>query len=217
MVVIADFAFSPEEFVLGEAIRAAPDIGITLAGTAASPDIPLTPYVDVRGDRREVGRFERALAEDPTAADAITLIETDEGRSYQVDWGSSDVVETFSAVLRATDLSPTEITFEDGAWRVQFRCGDRRLLSEFYEIAREECGFELLSVTDRATSAHEVPLGVTPAQREALLAALELGYYTVPRRCEIRDVANELGISPQAVSQRLRRGHENVLKSTLSV
>lgn len=57
---------------------------------------------------------------------------------------------------------------------------------------------------------------MTPAQREALLAALELGYYTVPRRCETRDVASELGISPQAVSQRLRWGHENVLRSTLS-
>lgn len=79
MVVIVDFALSPGEFVLGEAIRAAPDISINLAGTAASPDVPITPYVDVRGDRREVGRFERALAEDSTAADAITLVENRRG------------------------------------------------------------------------------------------------------------------------------------------
>lgn len=217
MVVIADFALPPEEFVLREAIDTTSDIDITLAGMAASPNVLLTPYVNVHGDQRDLIRFERALVEDSTTVDAVTLGTTTEERCYQVQWSDSDALESFSTVLEMTDPSPVEITFGGQAWTFQLRCVDRRQLSEFYEVAREELGFKLLSVTDRASNLYEMPVEVTPAQREALLAALELGYYTIPRRCETKDVADELGVSPQAVSQRLRRGHENVLQSTFTV
>lgn len=217
MVVIADFALSPEEFVLREAIDTTSDIEITLAGMATSPDIPLTPYVNVCGDHRDLARFERALVEDSTTANSVTLGTTNEEHCYQVRWSDCDAMESFRTVFETTDLSPIEITFGGQAWTFHLQCVDRRQLSEFYEVAREEFGFELLSVTGQAANLHEMPVEVTPAQREALLAALELGYYTIPRRCEAKDVADELDISPQAVSQRLRRGHENVLQSTFTV
>jgi len=45
--------------------------------------------------------------------------------------------------------------------------------------------------------------------------ALDIGYFTVPKRAEIADVAAELGVSPQAVSRRLRRGYASLVASTL--
>lgn len=47
---------------------------------------------------------------------------------------------------------------------------------------------------------------LTPAQEAALRAALELGYFSVPRGATASEVAETLGISKSAFLERLRRG-----------
>ena len=44
---------------------------------------------------------------------------------------------------------------------------------------------------------------ITETQWEAAKLAVEMGYYDVPRRVSLGDLASELGISKSAVSQRL--------------
>lgn len=46
---------------------------------------------------------------------------------------------------------------------------------------------------------------VTPAQERALRAALEMGYFAVPRKATASDVADELGVSKSAFLERLHR------------
>lgn len=49
-----------------------------------------------------------------------------------------------------------------------------------------------------------VPVGdVTPKQWEAVTLAVEKGYYHIPKECTLDALADELGISKSAVSQRL--------------
>jgi predicted DNA binding protein len=48
--------------------------------------------------------------------------------------------------------------------------------------------------------------GLTPRQRKTLELAVERGYYDIPRRCTTIELADDLGISDQAVTERLRRG-----------
>lgn len=52
---------------------------------------------------------------------------------------------------------------------------------------------------------------VTPAQAAALQAALEAGYFAVPRGATAGEVADELGISKSAFLERLRRGQAGVV------
>lgn len=49
--------------------------------------------------------------------------------------------------------------------------------------------------------------GLSDDQREAIEAARELGLYTVPRSVTMQDVGDDLGVSHQAISERLRRAH----------
>lgn len=56
---------------------------------------------------------------------------------------------------------------------------------------------------------------VTPAQEEALRAALELGYFSVPREVTASEVAAHLSISKSAFLERLRRGQEGLLSQVL--
>jgi predicted DNA binding protein len=56
---------------------------------------------------------------------------------------------------------------------------------------------------------------LTDEQREVLQVAHDLGYFDVPRSATLADVAAELGISSQAASERLRRGHRQLIAQHL--
>jgi predicted DNA binding protein len=57
--------------------------------------------------------------------------------------------------------------------------------------------------------------GLTELQRETIILAVEMGYYEIPRSCSTEDLAAELGISDQAVTERLRRAIESLVTYTL--
>ena len=57
---------------------------------------------------------------------------------------------------------------------------------------------------------------ITDKQREALELAVELGYYDDPRRADLQDLADRLGISRSAVSQRLNAAESKVVRSLVS-
>jgi len=63
-------------------------------------------------------------------------------------------------------------------------------------------------------SGHEAVL--TDIQRETLTAALEAGYFAVPRTATLQDLADEFGVSDTAISQRIRRGVARLLTTELS-
>lgn len=55
---------------------------------------------------------------------------------------------------------------------------------------------------------------LTDEQRDALLAALDLGYFAVPRQASLAEIAEELDVSDHVASRRLRSAmstlfHEN--------
>jgi predicted HTH transcriptional regulator len=58
--------------------------------------------------------------------------------------------------------------------------------------------------------------GLTDSQQTALRLAAARGYYSVPRDVTAEDLAAELGITHQALSERLRRGHGSLVDHLLS-
>jgi predicted DNA binding protein len=58
-------------------------------------------------------------------------------------------------------------------------------------------------------------VGLSRHQHDALVTAFEEDYYAVPRGVTLDGLADELGVSHQALSERLRRGHRNLVESTL--
>lgn len=62
-----------------------------------------------------------------------------------------------------------------------------------------------------------VSAALSDQQRETLRRAVERGYYDVPRRCTLGDLASEFDVSDQAVSERLRRGTKLLVGDALAV
>lgn len=99
---------------------------------------------------------------------------------------------------------------------VRARVPDRETLRSYREVCRERGIDLLLQRIYREEAGSGGQYGVSDAQREALLAALEAGYFEVPRATTLSDLAAELDISDQALSARLRRGQANLLAQTLA-
>ena len=63
----------------------------------------------------------------------------------------------------------------------------------------------------------ETQHNLTEQQYDTLTRAVEQGYYDVPREMNAKELADELDISHQALSERFRRGTKNLVNSTLLV
>ncbi len=61
----------------------------------------------------------------------------------------------------------------------------------------------------------EVMPKLKPKQEQLLVAALELGYYEVPKKVGTRELAELFGVSPRAISEVLRRAHKRLVEQAL--
>ena len=158
--------------------------------------------------------LEAALRADPSV-DAYDLISAIENRwLYDVVFtpGSVDVFATIVA-HRGTVLSATA---EDGWWHLSVRFVDREDASEVYDhLTGDGTNATLVRLSNLSEQA-PVDYGLTPKQYEALLAALDHGYFTIPRETSMEELATELGVSHQALSERLRRAYRALVVTELN-
>jgi hypothetical protein len=160
--------------------------------------------------------FEAALADDSTVADPERLAETDARRLYGVyltdggrdnttflQWGDLDVV-----------LLDAKATSE--GWEARMRVPDRDTFARYRSCLRERnIGFELEALY-RETRTDSGPASrLSDDQYETLVAAYDAGYFDVPRTASQTDIAAGFDISPQSLSERLRRGTKALVEATL--
>lgn len=74
-----------------------------------------------------------------------------------------------------------------------------------------DCRFELLSVVGEPRDSDLL----TDRQREVLTAAVQRGYFSVPRNCTLSDLAVQFGADESTLSGVLRRGQDRVLTAYL--
>lgn len=110
--------------------------------------------------------------------------------------------ESALAVLRGFGSVPR--------WKFELRFQNYGAVDRFQSLCREEgISYSVEEVqTDCAVSSSEETL--TPVQRETIELALKWGYFKVPRQTTIVELAEELGVSDQAVSARIRRGMQTL-------
>lgn len=160
-------------------------------------------------------RFEAGLDEDPTVT-LFRSVPLGEQRLYQVTMTPEGVTDDVYPVVVEVGGMVSEATVTRRGWDVRFVFPDAAGAERFFAAAREHADvFDLKRLYEALPADEEHALDLTQAQREALLVALEAGYFEVPRRCSLRDLSEELGVSDNAVSQRLRRGLKSLLYRTV--
>lgn len=212
MSIIVGYAVRSGGLVLADALTRC-DVRLDIERSVATdPDRP-TLFVWVAGD---LDAFEAAVDDDRTVTDVRLLSEVDGKRLYsmQVSGATEIVLYPEWASLGAERLQAYHV---DGWWHGRLRFPDRGSFSEYREfLDRNGVEFRLKYLHEGGRAA-DGPAQLTPEQRETLQLAYDRGYFDIPRRVTTTELAAELGISDQAVSERLRRGYCRLLEATLQV
>jgi hypothetical protein len=104
---------------------------------------------------------------------------------------------------------------QDGALTIRVLARGGAPLQEFLREIRRSSGelrFELLYSGPPRDAAYS---RLTPQEEETLRTARELGYFEVPGKVGIRDVAKAAQVSPSAASYRLRRAEAKLVDAFL--
>lgn len=204
--------FHIETGFLREAAGALPDEAVSIqrlhdtdAGCRAAV------WVDA-ADRHSI---DTAFESDGTVSGVSHLGPEADGHWYALSTTDQPLAAMYRGFL-AADGMLVRADLVDGDWVVQARFPDRSSLLTFREdLVAEGYDVEVKRMREDEDEA-STQFGVTDPQREVLLLALDRGYYTVPRKASLSDLADDLDISSQAASERLRRGTQTLVANTLA-
>lgn len=210
MAAIVDLEIPAEQLGLARPFAAVPAIEIDLAGLIGDG----LPLLHASGPDRAA--VEQALAD----AAAVTMVEslTEQGQGrwlFRVAFGppvtafQHDVGSHQGAILEAVGV--------DRYWAITLLFPDRKRLSAAHETI-ENAGIDprITRITDvDAVDDGPSTSPLTRTQYETLATAHELGYFDVPRQVTLEELAEELEVSHQALSERLRRSHETLVRTQL--
>lgn len=110
--------------------------------------------------------------------------------------------------------TPLECT-RGGGMRVTI-VGDDATIQRAVDEVPEGVGVSLEGIGDYRPEADKLYGALTARQREVLEAAVEQGYYEVPRRATHEDIADEVGLSAGTIGEHLRKVEGRVLSSLVT-
>ncbi len=125
--------------------------------------------------------------------------------------------ESLAGILSALQQSEVIMTMpieflDDDRLRVTF-IGEHEPLQRILNQLAEFVDIEIERVSEYG-SADRLSSVLTERQREILTAAVEIGYYEVPRHATIRDVADALELSQATVGEHLQKIEARVLSGS---
>lgn len=213
MSVVGNFTIPAESFALGHALSAVPEMTIEADRLATHGPEEVFPFFWATGG--DFGKFKDALEDDPTTTDVTIAEETDDTVLYRFEWRQDfldlvqQMVDHHAAVSKASA--------QNDEWHLRLRFANEGMITEFQRYFQEHGhDFEVHNLS-HPREPRQQEFGLTKAQYDALVEAVQEGYFRVPRDTSVEDIGETLSISANAVSQRLRRGTETVLKGALTI
>jgi len=211
MSVIAELRIPAADFELGRILDLSDGVSLDLETLVPAGDraVPFFRAHDVDAEAFA------ARIRTRSGVDRVEIVEEfDDQTLYALDWDAEG--DRFLSAVRAQCGQILRGSGGGDEWRFELRFPDHDALSTF----RERCTDADVTLSVERVYHPSQPdagtrFGLTEHQHEALTLAVEMGYYDVPRRCTTIEVATELGISDQALTERLRRGISTLAANTI--
>jgi predicted DNA binding protein len=209
--VVAEFTAGIDDFPLGPALGVTDTRRVELERVVPT-DGGVLPFFWVWTDDPDA--YVAAAAEHSAVESVTVLSRVDDAALCRARW-QADATGLVSAIV-ASGVTVLDTTTDGTRWRIRVRATDRDDVSALLERCRTaDVTIELRRLAPEFGPDERD--GLTDAQREILLLALEAGYFEEPRRASLEDLAAELGVSRQAIGTRLRRAYANLIEHSLEV
>lgn len=212
--IIFEVAVPTDAFALENALGAFPDVIVEFERLVPTVDRVL-PYLWTTDGKTPA--FRDAMADDPQVDRVHQVSAFDDGALYEVDWTLTDGGLLHWFATTDGDAALVQTDGHDDEWLLKVRFPARAQLTEFRDfLTEQDIDYRVVRLYD-LTDPKLGQYNMTEKQREALITALELGYFEIPRDAILEDVADALDISPKSASERLRRGQTNLVSNTLTI
>lgn len=215
MAVVVEFTIPPDAFPLGRAVSGGPDVTVNIE-TMVPMEQNRMPFLWASDEGSDFDQFEQTLRDSEVVKSVETLTRFADSVLYYVEWYPEETTFMNGLVESSGTIMDAHID-ESAVFTVRFI--DHADLTSFHRFYQEH---ELPIYIDRVYALSDAPGGgrnfgvdLTPSQKEALVMAVENGYFAVPRETKLEELADELDISRQALSELVRRGTEKALRRTL--
>lgn len=199
--ILAELALDHPSLPLVPSLERAPGVTVEPEYTTTSTSGRSIAYVTAYGSGFDA--FETALGMDPTVTEPTLVDRYEDRRVYRIALTNEAIrilPLTTEVDARVLDRSCTR----DG-WRIQLQLPDRDALVAF----NGRCGDRDISVTVNhlrvSDDDEDGVISLTRKQEKLLTMAYEEGYFEVPRGISQDELAEKIGVSKSAVSQRMRR------------
>ncbi|KAB1188657.1 MULTISPECIES: helix-turn-helix domain-containing protein [Haloferax] len=211
MVVYAEISVAANGFRIGQAFSEFPDVRVELDRVVPTSNA-VVPFIWVQGPSpTEVARATR----EHRAVEQITVLNEEEGRTlYRVVWNRA-FQDTIVSIGDSNLALLSGIGTAD-EWRFEFRGSSKAPLSAFIDELRAD-GIRMNVIRLAEDRPEQDRTHLTGPQFEALQLAYVEGYFDDPRRTTLDTLAQELRISRQALSGRLRRAFDTLAADALDV
>lgn len=212
MSVIGEFTFRHPGLPMMDALDGTGVEFDVEQAVASNPDRPVLFLWASDGDLEQ---FESNVPDDDSIADCEVIEDAGGRRLYRVQV-SEDAELPLYPMDDRLEASRLDVTSSADGIDARLRFPDRESLAE-YRPRVEEKGVDvaLRRVYGEGDSGLGGEYGLSVKQRQALETAAEVGYFEVPRDASLTTVADELGVSTQAASERLRRGAATLVRTAL--
>ena len=211
MSVIAEFRVPSSDFELGRILDVEGITSIELENLVPIGEATV-PLFWIHNSTRH--SFLESVQRHPAVTSAAEVDVFDDRALVTLDWDANHdhlfegITESEGQLLSATGTRDS--------WEFELRFPDHDALSEFRTHCEDaQISLEVQRVYNPTKPDAGPWYGLTELQREAIMLAAQTGYYDIPRGCTTKELADELGISDQAVTERLRRAIVSLVTYTL--
>lgn len=212
MSTIVEASVPTAQFALQETAQRVPDavfeaVRIVTGGTDGV--MPL-----LWGSGADQQSITDALEADGSVGTVSVCTRVHEASLYRVEWTTR--VRVVTGLLVADRGALLSARARDGRWTFRILFPQRDAVAAVVEECdRYDVDLRIERISSMTTSSRADRSELTQEQLQTVETALERGYYDIPRETTLSDLSAELGVSHQALSERLRRGHRRLVETAL--
>ena len=212
MSTIVEAKVPADQFALSETLTSVPDAEFRMVRLVAHGGDSVMPFLWAQCEDRDA--LVDSLDDDDSVGTAEVLAEFDDECLIHVDWEAR--IRVLVSIVSEEDATILDAHGLDDSWRIQIFFPDHDSVSTVYDFCHEYgIDVTLDRICDMSESYEQGGIRLTEEQYQAISHAYEAGYYDVPRRVNQEELAESFDVSHQALSERLRRGHQTVIANML--